>query len=153
MPDSGNRGYNRTSSTLIVIEILKLLTSILLFSLGIGLIYFRGHDLSKVVSDWVDVMWVGRPYLEAFVSRLSSIPQRTIEEIAVGSFIYSALLLIEGIGLCRQKRWAEFLTVAITASLLPFECYKLIRAPTAIALVATLINIAIVMFSDLSTQT
>jgi len=37
------------------------------------------------------------------------------------------------------------LTVAITASLLPLECHKLIREPTVTAVIAALINIAIVI--------
>ena len=37
------------------------------------------------------------------VSQLSSLDEKTLEHVAAGSFIYSALLLIEGIGLCRKS--------------------------------------------------
>ena len=69
-----------------------------------------------------------------------------LEEVAVGSFIYSALLLVEGVGLCLRKRWAEFLTVGITASLLPFEFYELIHRLTTTGVVITLLNVAILWY-------
>ena len=70
----------------------------------------------------------------------------TLEEVAAGSFIYSALLLVEGIGLCGKKRWAEFLTVGITASLLPFEFYELFDHLSTIGMAITLLNVAILWY-------
>lgn len=146
MPFSDDGRKARTSSTLVVIGIFKLLKSGLLLSLGIGLVYWRDRDLGQVASDWINAVWVGRSFCDSLLAKLSSLSPRTIEEVAVGSFIYSGMLLVEGIGLCRRKRWAEFLTVAITASLLPFEFHKIFCAPTATAVVITLVNIAILLY-------
>ena len=35
------------------------------------------------------------------------------------------MFLVEGVGLWRGKRWAEYLTLLVTASLLPFEILAL----------------------------
>ena len=43
-----------------------------------------------------------------------------------------------------EKRWAEWLTVIITASLIPIEIYEIWRQPTAARIVVLLINLAIV---------
>jgi uncharacterized membrane protein (DUF2068 family) len=145
MPAAAERVHKQSSSTLIVIGIFKLITGIVLFGLGVGLVYWQNHEHAKVASDWINQMWGGRPAVDAALAKLSSIQTRTIEQLAVGAFIYSVLLLIEGFGLCRQRRWAEFLTVGITASLLPLESSKLIHDPTATAVIAALINLAIVV--------
>jgi uncharacterized membrane protein (DUF2068 family) len=60
------------------------------------------------------------------------------------SFVYAGLFLTEGIGLWLLKRWAEWFTVIITSSLLPFEIYEIHRHPTPIKIVVILINVAIV---------
>jgi uncharacterized membrane protein (DUF2068 family) len=133
----------RTALALVAIGILKLVKSALLFVLGIGLIHWRGQDLGQVASHWTNSLWVSRPYFDRMISKLSSLDERTLEEVAAGSFIYSVLLLIEGIGLCRRKRWAEFLTVGITASLLPFEFYELFHRLTTVGVGITFLNVAI----------
>jgi len=103
MPDAAELAHKPSSSTLIVIGIFKLVTGVVLFGLGVGLIYWHDHEHAKVVSDWITQMWGGRRAVDTALAKLSSIQTRTIEQLAVGSFIYSALLLIEGIGLCRQN--------------------------------------------------
>ena len=55
-----------------------------------------------------------------------------------------ALLLTEGIGLWLLQRWAEWFTVVITASLVPFEVYEMYHHPTIAKLLVPMINIAVV---------
>ena len=136
----------RSAIALIAIGILKLVKSFLLFVLGIGLIHWRDQDLGQVASQWINMLWMSRPYFDRMISQLSSLDERALEEVAAGSFIYSALLLIEGVGLCRRKRWAEFLTVGITASLLPFEFYELLYHQTIAGVLITLLNVAILWY-------
>jgi uncharacterized membrane protein (DUF2068 family) len=146
MPDSGQTRQERTAFALVAIGIFKLVKSSLLLCLGIGLIYWRDQDLGQVASHWIDTLWVGRPLFDSLLSKLSSLHQQTLDEVAAGSFVYSGLLLVEGVGLCRRKRWAEFLTVAITASLLPFEFHELFHKLTATGTFITLLNIAILWY-------
>jgi uncharacterized membrane protein (DUF2068 family) len=146
MPPSGQSKQKRTNFGLVAIGIFKLVKSMLLLGLGIGLLCGRDHDLGQVASHWINTLWIGRPFVDNLLSKISSIDQRTLEQLAAGSFVYSALLLIEGIGLCREKRWAELLTVAITASLLPFEIYELFRHLTATRVVIMIVNIAILWY-------
>jgi uncharacterized membrane protein (DUF2068 family) len=146
MPPSDESQQERSSLGLVAIGIFKLVKSVSLFALGIGLVHWRGQDLGQVLSQWINTLWIGRQYFDHIISKLSSFDRRTLEEVAAGSFIYSALLLVEGIGLCRRKRWAEFLTVGITASLLPFEFYELFHRLTTAGVVITLVNVAILWY-------
>jgi uncharacterized membrane protein (DUF2068 family) len=136
----------KSSVTLVAIGVFKLVKSVSLFALGVGLIHWRGQDLGHVASRWINTLWIGRPFVDRIISKLSSLDEKTLEHVAAGSFIYSALLLTEGIGLCRKKRWAEFLTVGITASLLPLEFYELFHRLTVSGIVITLVNIAILWY-------
>src|SRR2546425_1226674 len=52
--------------------------------------------------------------------------------------------MIEGIELLRQRRWAEYVTVIITASFIPIEVYEVARDVTWIRVAAVAGNIAIV---------
>ena len=62
----------------------------------------------------------------------------------MGSFVYAALFLTEGIGLWLLKRWAEWFTVVITGSLVPFEIYEIYRHPTIAKVLVLMINLAVV---------
>jgi uncharacterized membrane protein (DUF2068 family) len=146
MPFSDRPGQKQSNLGLVAIGIFKLVKSMLLLTLGIGLLCGRGHDLGEVASRWINTLSIGRPFVDHFLSKLSTVDERTLENMAAGSFVYSALLLIEGVGLCRRKRWAEFLTVGITASLLPFEFYELFHRVTVTGVIITFVNIAILVY-------
>jgi uncharacterized membrane protein (DUF2068 family) len=59
---------------------------------------------------------------------------------------YAMLFATEGIGLWLQKRWAEWLTVIATASLIPIELYETVHAFGWLKLVVLLANVAIVLY-------
>lgn len=67
-----------------------------------------------------------------------------MKDLGVGSFVYAALFLTEGIGLWLLKRWAEWFTVGITASLVPLEVWEIHHHPTAVKILVLMINIAVV---------
>jgi len=146
MPPTNASRKERSGWALVAIGVFKLVKSLTLLALGSGLVYWRGQDLSQIASEWINTFWLGRAFVDRLIYQLSSFDEKTLEQVAAGSFIYAALLLIEGVGLCLRKRWAEFLTVAITASLLPFEGYELYQRLTATRVVITLVNIAILVY-------
>jgi len=63
----------------------------------------------------------------------------------VGLF-YAGLFLVEGTGLWLLKPWAEWFTTILTSTLIPVEVYEVYRRPTALRIVALLINVAIVFY-------
>lgn len=73
----------------------------------------------------------------------------TVHGAALITFLYIALVLVEGAGLWLHKRWAEWLTVVATSLLIPFEVWKLIFRPNGHAgllLVVLAVNTAIVVY-------
>jgi uncharacterized membrane protein (DUF2068 family) len=136
----------KSDRAIVAIGMFKLVKSASLLALGIALVHWRHKDLGEVAARWLKDAWLARPHVDRVLIKLSLMRKETIDEFAIGSFVYSALLLVEGIGLCLRKRWAEFLTVGITASLLPFEFYELHRRVTVSGVVITVLNLAILVY-------
>jgi len=59
---------------------------------------------------------------------------------------YAAVFAVEGVGLWMEKRWAEWLTVIITASLIPLEAWEMFNRPTIGKALILLGNAAIVAY-------
>ncbi|MDQ6632395.1 MAG: DUF2127 domain-containing protein [Verrucomicrobiota bacterium] len=78
------------------------------------------------------------------LERFSSVDDHRLRQISAGTFFYSVLMLTEGVGLLFEKRWAEWLTVFVTASFIPFEIYEIYRHLSTSKVVVLLINIVIV---------
>jgi uncharacterized membrane protein (DUF2068 family) len=77
---------------------------------------------------------------------LDRVTGRHLIEIAVGAFLFGAIYVVEGIGLWRCRRWAEYLTIAVSASFLPFELVAIFRHPTVPLLVTFVLNVIVVGF-------
>ena len=88
----------------------------------------------------------GGRYAGAALQKAANLTPDKITSIGIGSFIYAALFLTEGIGLWLKKRWAEYFTVILTATLLPVEIYELIRHPSVARVFILLLNVPIVAF-------
>jgi len=54
--------------------------------------------------------------------------------------------MTEGVGLAWRQRWAEYLTIVTTASLLPLEVYELAKHASIGKGLALVINLAVVVY-------
>lgn len=59
---------------------------------------------------------------------------------------YALLYLVQGVGLWRRRRWAEYLVVLESGLLLPLETWELLHRFTAFKLCVLLVNLAIVAY-------
>ncbi len=85
-------------------------------------------------------------YVRLLLTKLSILDDRRLKELSVGTFFYSAVFLTEGTGLALGKRWAEYLTIISTASLLPLEIYELAKHASIGKILALVINLAVVVY-------
>jgi len=74
------------------------------------------------------------------------VTDRMLKRIGEVVFIYAALDLIEGVGLYLEKAWAEYLTLAITASFLPWEIFEVLRKVTWIRSGLLTVNALVVFY-------
>jgi uncharacterized membrane protein (DUF2068 family) len=80
------------------------------------------------------------------LDRLFTLRSGSLHLLAAALACYSLVEGLEAVGLWLQKRWAEYLTFLVTASLLPLEIYELVHRATALKVVALIINVAIVVY-------
>jgi uncharacterized membrane protein (DUF2068 family) len=131
-----------------LIGLFKLVKAILLVAVGIGAFKMVHSDLTEVATRWVIRFGLdpaGRHVGRLLVETANVTPNR-IRDVGVGSFVYAALFLTEGAGLLMAKRWAEWFSVIITSSLVPFEIYEIYRHPSVLKFFALLVNIAVVVY-------
>jgi uncharacterized membrane protein (DUF2068 family) len=130
---------------LLAIAIFKMAKSAFFFCVGMGALHFLHKDLGD------EVLKLARELHRDPEGKLVSlalknvhlIDEHRLRQLGVGTFSYSALALTEGIGLLLEKTWAEFLTLGLTISFLPWEIYELIREATWIKAGLFAINLAV----------
>ena len=66
--------------------------------------------------------------------------------LGVVALLYATLFAIEGVGLWRERRWAEYLTVIATASFIPFEIVQLARQVSLARSAALGLNLLVVAY-------
>ena len=79
---------------------------------------------------------------------VSNLSATTIDGFLLITMAYTALVLLEGFGLWRRRRWGEWLTAIATSLFIPFELWKLIFRPghrPALLALVMLVNISIVL--------
>jgi len=131
-----------------LIAIFKLLKGALLIGVGLGALKLLHKDVGEVVEHWVELFRLdpNNQYINTALEKASSLTPGKIKELGLGSLVYAGLFLTEGIGLWLLKGWAEWLTVIITSSLVPFEIYEIFRHPTSVRIAVLAINVAIVAY-------
>jgi uncharacterized membrane protein (DUF2068 family) len=133
---------------LMAIAALKFVNGFGLLALGFGALHFLNGDLPKEFAHWIELLRADphNRYLLWLVEKLSNVDEHRLRQLSVGTFFYAALFLSEGTGLALAKRWAEYLTIVTTASLMPLEVYEVYVHPTWPRVVVLLINIVVVAY-------
>jgi uncharacterized membrane protein (DUF2068 family) len=141
-------GARKSTATLLLIAVFKLIKGILLLAVGIGAHRLLKRDIAQTVTHWVDILRVDpdNRIIHSLLARVLSLTPAQLRAASVGTFVYSGLLLTEGIGLLLRKRWAEYFTIITTAGLIPIEVYEIGKHVTAAKVGVLIINVAIVAY-------
>ena len=131
-----------------LIGIFKLAKSLFFFCLGIGAFHLMHKDLSDEALRLAHALRFDPEsrFTALLLDKVDLIDARRLREISFATFSYSALALTEGVGLLLEKVWAEYLTLVLTVSFLPWEIYELARRPSWFRLSLLLINLAVLWY-------
>lgn len=126
----------------------KFLKAVGLFLVAVVLLGFVHTPWLEAAATWVQDLPIrtGHSLLIHWMDELLGMNPRRFEVIGVGACVYATLFLVEGSGLWMGKRWAEYLTVFATASLIPFEVWELLHHVTPLKIGAIVLNVAIVIY-------
>ena len=100
------------------------------------------------LADWVTQLpfHQGHRFAVATVDKLLGVSPRKFLAAGIVACVYAGVFVVEGWGLWREKRWAEYLTVIVTASLIPFELWEIFQHFTWLKIFALVLNVAIVSY-------
>jgi uncharacterized membrane protein (DUF2068 family) len=126
-----------------------------LLLVGIAILIFAANrtelraTVLKVVADLgggTTASGASRHGLAHTVDELFSLQSSRLHLFAAIALGYAAVEGLEAVGLWYTKRWAEYLTFLVTASLLPVEVYELTHHVSPFKVVAFIVNVAVVVY-------
>lgn len=142
----------RSSTGLKLIAAFKFLKGAALIVVGAGTLGLLSPERNLKAQDWLKDLFLnsGSDLASSAAGRLLRLlhlsgPTR-LREIALGAFLYAGVFIVEGVGLAMARRWAEYLTVAVTVSFLPFEVVALVKEWTWLRAGTLLLNLAVVAY-------
>ena len=141
------RGEDR-SGVIVAIGVFKLVKALLLLAAGLGAVKLIQGDPPEMASRILQAIPIapGTKFLERAIAKLGMMSEKQLAGIAFGTFAYAAVFLVEGVGLLLRKTWAEWLTVVVTASFIPFEVVHAVRHTSAGGIAGSVVNVAIVVY-------
>ncbi len=128
-------GYSLVKGTLLVV-------------VALGILHYLHHDLAAVAEQWVRRCHFDpeEKHIAALVAKLGLVTDHQLKQVGGLTFFYAGLFLTEGAGLVLKKKWAKYLTIVATASLIPIEIYEIYAHYHIGKVLFFLGNVAIVWF-------
>jgi uncharacterized membrane protein (DUF2068 family) len=143
------RAETRHDRWIVLIGAFKLAQALLFVLLGIGAIRLLHRDLVGIVEHFIYQLRFINPegrLVNLILVKVGQIDPHRLRQISAAIFVIAAMDALEGTGLVLEQTWAEFVTLILTASLLPLELWELVRRVTWMKLGLIVINLAVVVY-------
>ena len=130
------------------IALYKLVKVVLLLAVAYGELRLRDASIAAKLLSWAQT----RPYglehriVTQLLEWFSGLSVSRMDALRMVTLAYAAVFAVEGVGLWMEKRWAEWLTVIITSSLIPLELWEIFLRPTVGKVLILLANVAVVAY-------
>ena len=115
---------------------------------SIGLLHLLNKDVAAWVQQVLDNLRVDpdNHLAKICLKGAESLTNLKLVSYSAIAFFYGCLFATEGVGLYLRKRWAEYLVVIITSTLLPLEVYELWKSITWPKVLLIIGNLAIIAY-------
>jgi len=139
---------HRHDRWLIIIGVFKILEGLLFVLLGLGVFRLLHHDIGDLLLRTALALRIDPEshFINILLDKVQLLTPHKIRLIGAGIFLKASLDFAEGIGLALEKAWAEWLTIALTASFLPWELFEILRHFTWMKVGFTLINVLVLIY-------
>jgi uncharacterized membrane protein (DUF2068 family) len=130
------------------IAIFKFLKTILFLLAALGAFGLMQQGVADRAREWgSDLAFTsGQRLVPSAIMLLTGLSRSKIGALGLVALFYAALFATEGVGLWREKRWAEYLTVVATGSLIPFEVWEIFHRPSPIKFATFAANVVVVIY-------
>ncbi len=119
-----------------------------LIAIGIVLITHPHTDWGRSITDLAQHVGIdpSRNGIQRLIAKVQAISPDKYTIFGIIAIAYGVLEGVEGYGLWRRRRWAEYLTVVATSLLFIPEIYELTKTQTPLKIGALAANVAIVIY-------
>jgi uncharacterized membrane protein (DUF2068 family) len=130
----------------------KFIQAATLILAGLGALGLMHSGIADFAQGWLERLALGNGQRFAVAAATRVLPwfnaatPRHFAALGVGAFAYASVFLAEGIGLWQGRKWAEYLTIVVTASLLPLEIAAVYSRLTAVRVGALLVNALVIAY-------
>ena len=116
--------------------------------MAVYLLFHLGSDYGRLAERAMRAVELDphRHFLHGLVTRLHRLRAEQLRLAGALAIGYGGIEIVEGVGLWLDQLWAEYLTLAVTSLLIPFELYELARHPSIWKAGGITINVVIVVY-------
>jgi uncharacterized membrane protein (DUF2068 family) len=145
---ASTRQSSKPDLWLFLIGLFKLAKALGLLIVGFGLLRLMHRDVASVTQHWVEVLRVDpdNRFIHRALLKIFNVTPKQLRELSIGTFVYAAIFLTEGVGLLARRHWAEYLTLISTGLFVPLEVWEIHRHFTMLKLGVTAVNVLIVWY-------
>ena len=138
----------RRNKGLILIAAYKIGQALLFIALGVGALRLLHKDIQDELTQLIDHLRFNpeSKLINFILVQASIIDDHMLRRVSAVLFAYAGLGLIEGIGLYLEKVWAEYLTLTITGSFLPWEIFEVFKRITWVRVGLLAINLLVFFY-------
>lgn len=133
---------------LLAIALFKLAKAAFCIAVGLGALHLIHADVGDVVLKTTNFLHLdpdGRT-VDLIQEKADLLSGHKLRQFSMLTFGYAALSMIEGIGLYKQKTWAEYLTLILTIGALPWDVTELVRHQTPVRASVVVINLLVLAY-------
>jgi uncharacterized membrane protein (DUF2068 family) len=133
---------------LIIIGAFKILEGTFFVLLGLGVVRLLHRDVGDLLLRLALALRIDPEshFVNLLLDKVQLLTPHKMRLISAGIFLKAGLDYLEGIGLAMEKTWAEWLTIGLTASFLPWEVFEIIRRFTWMKVGITLLNVLVLLY-------
>jgi uncharacterized membrane protein (DUF2068 family) len=144
-PHTAGHPHNRW---LVLIAAYKALQAGLFVLIGFGALHLLHKDAADELADLAGYLHFNSEWrlVDFILDKAELLNDPLLRRIGAAAFSYAGLSLAEGIGLYLEKAWGEYLTLAITASFLPWEIFEIAHRLTLTRVGLLAINILVLLY-------
>jgi uncharacterized membrane protein (DUF2068 family) len=137
--------HNPALATIAIYKFVKATLSLLSAILAWRLM---NPHVEAALRSWAESLPIGfsEHLVREALAQLSGIPAFRWRQLGLVSLVYASVFTVEGVGLWRERRWAEYLTIVTSSLLLPFEFIAVLHHLTLIRTGVLLANAVIVAY-------
>jgi uncharacterized membrane protein (DUF2068 family) len=144
-PPAKDRSHSRG---LLLIAIFKLAKALFCIAVGVTALHLIHADIGEVLLKTTNFFHLdpGGSIVDMLQDKADMLSGHKLRQFSMLTFGYAALSMVEGIGLYKEKTWAEYLTLILTICALPWDVTELMKHHTPMRASVVVINLVVLAY-------